>query len=980
MNLQLGLQPFWFWNGNMDTTEITRQIEEMYTQGIPGFIIHSRQGLDIPYLSEEFFSKVKHAVACAKERSMEVWLYDEYPYPSGTSGGKVMLEYPEYCCKSLERTEYVTSNQETVQLHAPWGRLLFAKAYPYEHGTCDWSQEIDLTSYIGTGYTKEVYQQSGLTIYNPKRFFRGDTSQFLYWTAPNGNWKIYIFTEVTLRNFKYFETYIDPLNPKAIQYFIKTTHEKYKEHIGDEFGKTVKGIFTDEATAFPPEQPWSALLPDLVQKLHGIDLINNLPALFEDIGPQTAAIRYAYWHAATEGFIDSYDKQIYSWCQNNNLLYIGEKPIMRSKQLAYMDIPGIDTCHQKVGSIADFPEAKYRGNGKMVSSAAHFYDKKATLCEAFHSIGWGMTLQDMKWGIDSLALCGIDWYIVHAFFFNTDGLRKHDSPASAFYQMPWWKNMSQLATYAKRLSDFQRSIKRKIPFLLIDPVTSSWTATASLYEKRKCEFAAFQRHLLNQQIDYYIIDPELFATGTIQTKDGKMVYHIHDDNYETIILPPMSNIEPKALQMLVSFGNKGGHLVAFDYLPFEDIGYGNPAAIFSKLFFATSADATACFFFDNLIELSSHLQKYAKLPWLISPAAGANLDEIFSFTGEYLNGQPFLFIINQSQQKRSLYMKDHKQTFAFELAALESRIISSTDELTPVTSNYYEISLNQPAAMELYNENALLLKDWSMTLPDGQSALVEFIPMADQLEDSGLLQPLQQKNYFGCPKEFIMGGISATYTTSFYSALAPNTMKPIYLVIEPDTLIGDWQLFINDIPLSADDFKYRTHYLPTNKSQDIASYCHKGKNTIRLELATDSTFGGARNPLYLMGDFSVVAYQDSWKLLPFEPTGYPKNHLTSKIPFYAGAITYIYQLENLIDTINELRISDSWLQDSIQVSLNDTPLGICCWSPYRFLVPNNCIHAGTNTLKITLDTTLIGLFEGQYFDQEKHLYVDYIEK
>jgi hypothetical protein len=975
MNLQLGVQPFWFWNGDMNDAEIKRQIDEMAAQKIPGFFIHPRQGLDIPYLSDTFFTKVKYAISCAKEHNMEVWLYDEYPYPSGTSGGKVMLEHPEYCCKSLEKTEYLASNEELVELHAPWGRLLYAKAFPYETGCCDWNNAIDLKSHIGTGYTKEIYQQSGLTIYNPKRFFRGDTSQFLYWTPPKGTWKIYIFTEVVMTNFKYFETYIDPLNPKAIQYFLETTHEKYKQHLGDEFGKTIKGIFTDEATAFPPERHWSPLLPDKITELHDLDIIDSLPALFEDMGPKTAAVRYAYWNAATEAFIDSYDKQIHNWCHENNLLYVGEKPIMRGKQLEHMDIAGIDACHQKVGSIANFPESRYRGNGKMVSSAAHFYNKPAALCEAFHSIGWGMTLQDMKWALDALAVCGIDWYIVHAFFYNTDGLRKHDSPASAFYQMPWWKDMHTISTYAKQLSDFQQGLTRKIPFLVVEPTTSTWTANAISAQKIKEDFAILQRHLLNHQIDYYIIDPALLATGILQTSSDSTSYCINDDCYKTIILPSMTNMEPDALHLLHDYAKAGGHLVSFGSLPSEDIGYGSPSSLIKEMFFTDTATNTH--FFKELQELCLHLQQYGDLDWRISPSKGEDLHEIFTFMGTTTNDESAFFLTNCSQDARTLLI-EHKEKSAFLfLNGLESRILYSLDEIEVPNDAVYNLSLDNTFDITLNNENALLLKDWTMTLPDGQSALVSAIPMADQLEESTLRLPVSQKNYFGCPKEFIMDKVSPTYHLTFYSDL-PADNSPLYLVMEPNTFIDEWELFINEHKLTVKDFTQQTHYLPTNLSIDIRKYCCSGENTIRIALTTDIVFGGLRNPLYLMGAFSVTLHENSWKLIPTLKKGMIKNHLTFGAPFYSGSITYSTTLSDLSSDTTEIFISDIWLQDVVHLTLNDIHLGTCSFSPYRFAIPKEMNLKAKNTLDITIDTTLIGLFEGQYFNRKKHLYTDYI--
>ena len=37
--------PFWSWNNFLDEKELVRQIEDMKTAGIGGFIIHARTGL-----------------------------------------------------------------------------------------------------------------------------------------------------------------------------------------------------------------------------------------------------------------------------------------------------------------------------------------------------------------------------------------------------------------------------------------------------------------------------------------------------------------------------------------------------------------------------------------------------------------------------------------------------------------------------------------------------------------------------------------------------------------------------------------------------------------------------------------------------------------------------------------------------------------------------------------------------------------------
>ena len=583
MSLKFGIQPFWFWNGDMRDEEIRRQIREMAEKGIKGFFIHPRQGLSVPYLSEEWFRKVGIAVEEAKRRGLEVWLYDEYPYPSGVSGGLVVLDHPEFEAKALKARIFDVEGPKTIDMELSWGQVLLARAYPKENDSIDWDDPVELSHCIGTGYKENIFQMSGLTQYNRKRFFTGKPVKKLHWDAPEGTWHVCIILQVAVDNFKYFGKYVDPLNPEAVRYYINTTHEKYKEYFGHEFGKTIKGIFTDEITAFPPGMPWSPLLPQMFEKKNGYSLVDRLPALFERMGPDTDRVRYDYWNTVTNVFIESYEVQIRNWCEANNLLYVGEKPILRSRQLKYFHIPGIDAGHQKVGTRPDVASPKYRANAKVVSSAAHFYGKSGALCECFHSIGWGMTLQDMKWTFDWLAVQGISFFVPHAFFYTTDGLTKHDAPPSSFYQMPYWSHMGLLSDYAGKITDIMRMGRRKVDIIILDPASSQWTAMGEkrhLKEKLENGFSRLQRALLENHFDYYIMDPELFSQ--CDTRHGCIRFK--NEKYRVLILPPMLNIEECALKRLKEYIEGGGVVIGVECLPIEKIGSSDTGSMFSEWF------------------------------------------------------------------------------------------------------------------------------------------------------------------------------------------------------------------------------------------------------------------------------------------------------------------------------------------------------------------------------------------------------------
>ena len=1008
--LKYGMQPFWFWNGKMDPEEIKRQIREMKEKGIPGFFIHPRQGMELPYMSQEYFDRVKLAVETAKELDMEVWIYDEYPYPSGVCGGEVILDHPEYLCKRLRRVTKDAEGGQKVRLSVDWGKVILARAYRVQNGQIVLDDCLDLKEYVGTGYRQEVFQYSGLTKYNKKRYFTGDPEKLLCWTAPEGTWRIYLVTEVVFNHFKYFENFVDPLNPEAVRYFISLTHERYKKHVGEEFGKTIKGFFTDEVTAFPDSEPWSPLLPQAVMERHGIDLIQYLPALWENLGEITSRVRYAYWNTATELFIESYDKQVYQWCEENHLLYAGEKPIMRSKELKYVHIPGIDAGHQKAGSRARMIEGKYRSNGKMVSSAAHFYHKPSALCEVGHSVGWGMTMQDMKWMLDWLAVQGIDFFVIHGFFFTTDGLKKHDAPPSPFFQMPWWQDAQILTSYAKKLGELLHSVKKEVKVLLVDPVTSAWTSSREEAALLKDGFARLQNRLLYEGIEYYIVDPELLKEAQVVTEQGKVSLSIGGEAYEYVVLPPMRNLEEGACRTILKFSGAGGKIGAMACVPFEQIEDSLWIKDVEKLFdvdgealwnsykeagnresVCQSREKGSCYYGADEEEIVQWLRRECPPLWTITPLDELGKEGLPCISGVDEQGAARLFLVNTTSQKRRLEIKSPKgQIWQMELEGLESRafsdgklpaLLDGTEASSVIETESAGISLEEPMKYTLGSLNALRLGFWDMILPDGQVRCVETAPFIDQLESGDFLRPVRQKKYFGCPKELAFEGTSAEFRITFdCDEHFWEAKRPVYLVMEPETFLGDWTIRINDRCIREQDFVQKELYLPTNLAVEVTDALLSGENQILVTVDTEVSYGGMRNPLYLMGQFRTVWDQERkiWQLSSLLETCSLRDLTAAGLPFYYGELRFEKEIPAIgcKGDLAYLKLSDPWLDDSVRIRIGDYETAPCAWRPYVFAVPAQLVRQEPVKLTVLVRNTALGLFEGQRFNRKEHRYED----
>ncbi|MBQ7793890.1 MAG: hypothetical protein IJ366_05150, partial [Clostridia bacterium] len=106
--------PFWSWNEKLDVAETVEQIEKMDEQGIGGFFMHARGGLQTEYMGEEWFENVEASVQKCEENGMHPWAYDENGWPSGFGGGIVNGKGVEYQQKYLRYEEGEGEGEHTI--------------------------------------------------------------------------------------------------------------------------------------------------------------------------------------------------------------------------------------------------------------------------------------------------------------------------------------------------------------------------------------------------------------------------------------------------------------------------------------------------------------------------------------------------------------------------------------------------------------------------------------------------------------------------------------------------------------------------------------------------------------------------------------------------------------------------------------------------------------------------------------------------
>lgn len=91
---------FWALTGMLKSDDVCRQLDAFASAGW-GVVLYPRWGLEIEYLSDAWFERIRFIVEQAAERNIEVWLYDEFCWPSGHAKGLVTQGHADLAAQLL---------------------------------------------------------------------------------------------------------------------------------------------------------------------------------------------------------------------------------------------------------------------------------------------------------------------------------------------------------------------------------------------------------------------------------------------------------------------------------------------------------------------------------------------------------------------------------------------------------------------------------------------------------------------------------------------------------------------------------------------------------------------------------------------------------------------------------------------------------------------------------------------------------------
>ena len=549
--------PFWAWNCRLTPELLTRQIEYLKEMGFGGFHMHSRTGMATPYLGNEFMDLIKICVEKARSEKMLAWLYDEDRWPSGSAGG------------------LVTKNREYRS------RFLLFTPNPYQNESL--IKGNDISASVGQRMENGVL----LARYDIRLEKNGCLTDYhMLAEDETGKNVWYAYLEVTgISPWFNNQAYVNTLDKKAIDEFIRITYESYKNAVGDDFGGIIPSIFTDEpqfsrktTLGFASEKkdvfiPWTDDLSETFKAAYGTELLHNLPELFWELpNGQISETRYHYHDHIAQRFADAFAINCGDWCRKNNLMLTGhmmDEPTLHSQTAALgeamrsyqgFDLPGIDM-------LCDAHEYT---TAKQAQSAKNQFGRKGMISELYGVTNWDYDFRGHKMQGDWQAALGVTVRVPHLSWVSMKGEAKRDYPASINYQSPWFKEYPLIENHFARLSTALTRGKPIVHVGIIHPIESYWLyfgpaeQTAGIRDQLDYNFKNVTEWMIFGQIDFDFIAESLLP---IQCEKGDAPLEVGEMQYDTIIIPGCITLRSSTVERLELFQKCGGKLIVMGELP-----------------------------------------------------------------------------------------------------------------------------------------------------------------------------------------------------------------------------------------------------------------------------------------------------------------------------------------------------------------------------------------------------------------------------
>ncbi len=521
----------WWWFGpSVNKAELDRELQVMKDAGIGGVEIQpvyplelddSEKGIkNVPYLSPEFLSDIRHAAATASKLGLRVditlgsgWPYGGPNTPANEAAGRLRVE----------------------QVYVPEGTRSVPKP-ALENG------ETLIATFLGG---ERIAGEDHDRVEIPPGLSGSDLLCFFI-SSRTGQ-------QVKRSAFGAEGFVLDHYSRLAIEHHLTSAGAPLLQAFGEH---PPFSVFSDSLEVFGSD--WTEDFLAEFRKRRGYDLTPYLPALVRDIGRNTRAVRHDWAKTLTELVEQNYLVPIREWAHSHHTLFrsqsYGEPPVELSSN-RYVDLPeGEHGPYWRRFSVA-----------RWASSAAHLYNRTVTSTETWtwlHSPAFRATPLDLKAEADRHFIEGINQLVGHGWPYSPlsalePGWRFYAAAALNDHN-PWFDVMPDIAHYLQRVSFLLRQGRPANDVAIYLPTDDAWSRLqlghVALDETTDALLGpVLIPAVLNAGYNFDLIDDPAIKTTGIP--------------YKALILPGVERIPLETLQKMEAFVNGGGALIATRSLP-----------------------------------------------------------------------------------------------------------------------------------------------------------------------------------------------------------------------------------------------------------------------------------------------------------------------------------------------------------------------------------------------------------------------------
>lgn len=543
--------PIWWWSGEkLEINRLKWQMDQFIAGGVFNVVIlnlaptgplYGAEADDPEFFSEAWWALFREVCVYARQIGLRIFFYDQIGFSGANLQAGLVRDQPEWAGQWLGSV--VAEGQGDLRVECPSeGAPLAAVLLPIDDAgeSAGAAQRVPVAGMVASAQA-EAHSRLRL-IYAVKRGF-------------------------------------DYTSAAACARLIDIIHNEYARNAGDFFGDVIVGSFQDELPTMPT---WAPHFAEAFEQQAGYDLLDRIECLFEGDDAGARRVRIDAERVRASLVEAAFFKPLFEWHESRGLLcgFDQQGPARAGDPIA---AAGLYADYLRTHRWFTAPGSDHHGDAKIHSSLAHLYGRPRVWIEAFHSSGWGGTLEETYDWLLPWLRAGATLYDPHAVYYSTRGGWFEWAPPSTCWRQPYWRHYHLFAKAVTRLCQVLSQGDHVCDIGVLYPTA---TVQAGITPERVLPLARAAHDAYSALVgsmvwfdvkpgafdrlrrDYDVLDDDSVQRAEVQ--EGALV--IGNERYCAVVLPACALLLPQTAATLARFVSEGGVLIAVGALPEQIAG------------------------------------------------------------------------------------------------------------------------------------------------------------------------------------------------------------------------------------------------------------------------------------------------------------------------------------------------------------------------------------------------------------------------